>query len=208
MPRGGSRVRSGPAQDPNSGRTDRTRQRAAAAKKAAAAKAPTTTAGAPAITTTEFNPLALPARGRTGRAPAFPLPKIIRFVMVPGADGKPSRQADGGVSNEFRKRELAIWADLWKTPQAVAWEREPYRWPTIAKYCRIMTSTEAEPDASAALLSRERELRIECGLSADGLKANGWGIAPDEMAAKRATKKTAAKKQPAEPEYPPLRLQK
>lgn len=204
MPRGGSRARSGPAPDPKSGRSERAR---ATAKKATAAKKAVAPAkSTPAITTTDFNPLALPARGRTGRAPAFPLPKIMRFVMVPGAEGKPTRQVDAGVSNEFRKRELAIWADLWKTPQAVAWEREPYRWSTIAKYARIMTATEAEPDASAALLSRERELRIECGLSADGLKANGWGIAPDEMAAKRATKKATAKKAAAD--YPPLRLQK
>jgi len=207
MPKGGSRMRSGPDKNPNSGRSEQTARRAAAAKKAAASQSSTTTSpAAAAITTPEFNPLALPARGRTGRAPAFPLPTILRFVTVLDEKGKAARQADAGVSNEFRKRELAIWAELWKTPQAVAWEREPYRWPTIAKYCRIMTSTEAEPDASAALLSRERELRIECGLSADGLKANGWGIAPDEMAAKRATKKTSAKK--AAPEYPPLRLQK
>lgn len=209
MPRGGSRVRSGPAQDPTSGRSERARARTAGAKKTAAKKGTSSPTKKPAespITVAEFNPLALPARGRTGRPPAFPLPKIVRFVMVPGAEGKPAKQANSGVSNAFRKRELAIWADLWKTPQAVAWEREPYRWPTIAKYCRVMTSTEAEPDASAALLSRERELRIECGLSADGLKTNGWAIAPDEMAAKRATRKTAAKTAAAE--YPPLRLQK
>lgn len=187
MPRGGARVRSGPPADPQSRTSERRRR---AAKKSATSSAAADTA--PAITTNEFNPLALPARGRTGRAPAFPLPKVVRFVMTVDSEGKSSKQADSGVSNEFRKRELEIWRELWKTPQAVAWEREPYRWPTIAKYARIMTSTEAEPDASAALLSRERELRIECGLSPDGLRANGWAIAPDELAKKRAAKKAAA----------------
>jgi hypothetical protein len=194
MPKGGARVRSGPPQDPNSGASDRRR---AAAKKTAS----TSTRTEPtSITTNEFNPLALPAAGRKGRVPAFPLPKILRFVMVQGGDGKLSKQVDTGVSNEFRKRELEIWAALWKTPQAVAWEREPYRWPTIAKYARVMVSTESDPDASAALLAQERNLRNECGLSPDGLKQNGWAIAPDQLAQKRAAKKAApAKKAAAAP---------
>jgi len=195
MPKGGARVRSGPPGDPNSRTSER--------KRAAAKKAGSSSAGAtPAITTSEFNPLSLPAQGRRGRAPAFPLPKIMRFVIVPNADGKPTRIPDTVTSNQFRKRELAIWAQLWKTPQAVAWEREPWRWPTIAKYCRIMVTTEAEPDASAALLSRERELRNECGLSPDGLKQNGWAIASDQLAEKRAAKKAAA---PAKKTAAPVR---
>lgn len=187
MAKGGQRVRSGPPQDPNSGRSE---QRRRAAKKAAAAPAALPVEALP-VTEVEFNPMALPARGRTGRAPAFPLAKIIRFVMVANPDGKPTKEVDTGASNQFRARELELWRQLWKTPQACAWEREPYRWLTIAKYCRIMTATELEPDASAALLSRERELRNECGLSPDGLKQNGWAIAPDQLAAKRAAKKTA-----------------
>ena len=185
MPRGGSRVRSGPAEDPNSRTSERKR---AAAKKAAAAKTP----APPEITTSDFNPMQLPAGGRKGRTPAFPLPKIIRYIASLDDNGKNLRLPDAGVSNAFRKRELELWKELWKTPQAVAWEREPYRLPTIAKYCRVMASTEVEPDGSAALLSRERELRNECGLSPDGLKANGWAIAPDQMAEKRAEKKTTA----------------
>ena len=172
MAKGGARVRSGPPADPNSGASDRKRRQAAtAAKKAAAAQAAAGTAKDLPITSPDFNPMALPARGRTGRVPAFPLPS----------------------TGERRAREMELWRELWRTPQAVAWEREPYRWPTIAKYCRVMAATESDPAASAALLSRERELRIECGLSPDGLKANGWAIAPDELAAKRA-QKTPAKK--------------
>lgn len=197
MPRGGSRVRSGPASDPNSRTSERKR---AAAKKTAAA-APKEPA-APEITTSDFNPMQLPAAGRKGRVPAFPLPKIIRYISSLDDSGKSLRLPDAVVSNAFRKRELELWKELWKTPQAVAWEREPYRLPTIAKYCRIMASTEVEPDASAALLSRERELRQECGLSPDGLKANGWAIAPDQLAEKRAEKKTSA---PAAEKSQPVR---
>lgn len=197
MPRGGSRARSGPEADPNS----RTSERKRAAEKAAAKKA-ASSAQAPAalpVTESEFNPMALPARGRTGRAPAFPLPKIVRMIPVLLDDGKKGKQADTTASNQFRKRELQIWGELWKTPQAVAWERDPWRWPTIARYARICTTTELEPDASAALLSRERELRIEIGLTPDGLKVNGWAIAPDQLAEKRAEKKTTAAAQKPAP---------
>lgn len=168
MAKGGARVRSGPDADPSSARSEKR--------------------GLSALTV-------LPSEGRKGRAPAFPLPAIKRSVMVM-RDGKPSKVADDATSKAFRKRELEVWAEVWKTPQAVAWERETWRWPTIAKYCRISVSTESEPDASAALLSRERELRNEIGLTPDGLKQNGWSIAPNEVAAKAATrapaKKTAA----------------
>ncbi|TQK73374.1 hypothetical protein [Nocardioides sp. SLBN-35] len=202
MAKGGSRPRAGRPADPNSARSEQARRtstrKTAAAKAAAGASEESADAPASsAITTAEFNPLALPASGRGGRAPAFPLPKIVRFGFEV-VDGKSVKVADRGIGDAFRKRELELWRELWKTPQALAWEREPWRWPTVAKYCRIMASTEAEPDASAALLSRERELRNECGLSPDGLRMNGWAIAPDQLAAKRseraASKPAAVKK--------------
>jgi hypothetical protein len=194
MPKGGARPRSGPDKDPNSRTSERARR---------AAKASSGQTSPSSITSSEFNPLALPAAGRGGRAPAFPLPKIVRYGTEL-VDGKPVRVADRTLGDAFRKRELELWRELWKTPQALAWEREQWRWPTVAKYCRIMASTEAEPDASAALLSRERELRNECGLSPDGLRMNGWAIAPDQLAEKRSQR---AKAPAAEPEMPPLRLQ-
>lgn len=191
MPSGGARARSGPAKDPQSRTSERARR---AAKKTPAAA--TSGESPTAITTTEFNPLALPASGRTARPPAFPLPKIVRHVVMVGPDGKPTKVPDGPAGTAFRKRELEVWRQLWKTPQALAWEREPWRWMTVAKYCRVMVTTEAEPDASAALLSRERELRTECGLSPDGLRMNGWAIAADQLAAKRSAKKNAARPAP------------
>lgn len=188
MPKGGARPRSGPPADPNS----RTSERARRAAKKAAVK-PKTEEPEDAVTTTEFNPTALPARGRGGNPPPYPLPKTVRYVLDSRGDGKPTKVSDDTASTAFRKRELAIWREVWKTPQAVAWERDPWRWSTIAKYCRIAASTELEPDASAALLSRERELRNEIGLSPDGLRMNGWAIAPDQLAAKRAERSASAK---------------
>jgi hypothetical protein len=212
MPSGGARPRSGPQRDPNSGASDRRRaaaKKAAAAKKKAAAKKATSTSAAEqtppelAITSNEFNPMALNPRGRAGNPPAYPLPKIVRFIVAKDEKGKPVKVADPGVSSEFRKRELDIWRDEWKKPQALAWEREPWRWSRIALYCRITAVIEAEPDSNASLVSRQRELAIEHGLTPDGMRANGWAVAPDQLAEQRA--KNAAKKAPAKKAAAPVR---
>lgn len=141
----------------------------------------------------DINLTALPSEGRRGNAPAFPLPQIQR----PEFSEKSQSQ-----TKSFRAREIAIWRQIWKTPQACAWDTQPWRLDTIAEYCRIKAAVELDPDSNAALLSRLREYRNEIGLSPDGLKMNGWAIAVDEVGAKaeekRATKKAAAKK-PAQP---------
>lgn len=196
MAKGGSRPRSGPSADPNSGRSERARR---------AAKKTTESAGELPITAGEFSPTALPARGRTGNPPAFSLPKIVRFVMDRGAEGKSVKVASDRASDAFRKRELEIWRGEWKKPQAVAWEREPWRWERIALYCRLTAVIEAEPESNAALISRQRELAIEHGLTPDGMKANGWAIAPDQLAQQRARKATAPKAVQAEPTQRRLR---
>lgn len=130
-----------------------------------------------------FKPDALPSEGFKGRVPAFPIPP-------------------GPKDTTFRAREMAIWRQVWRTPQACQWDRERYRLPVIAKYCRLAAITERDPGASAALLSRERELRLECGLGPDGLRLNGWAIAVDQVAV-QAAKKAAPKK--ADDKAPPTR---
>lgn len=192
MSKGGTRARSGPARDPNSGRSDRARRAAAAAQATDQADA--------AVTHNEFSPTALPAQGRSGNPPAFPLPKITRSVLDHGGDGKPVKVASDRASAAFRKRELEIWRAVWKTPQAFAWEREPWRWPTIGEFCRLKAIVEAEPESNASLVARLREYRIEIGLTPDGLKMNGWAIAADQLAAQRAKKATAPKKVAAAPQ--------
>lgn len=137
-----------------------------------------------------FSLTALPSEGHRGRAPAFPLPRINRS----GANG-----VNQPATKAFRAREIAIWREIWKTPQAAAWARESWRWPTVGEFCRIKAAVELDPDSNAALLSRLREYRNEIGLSPDGLRANGWAIATDEVgakAAKKQTEKPAAQKQP------------
>lgn len=129
----------------------------------------------------------LPSEGHRGRAPAYPLPKINRGVSSEG-------RANTVMTTAFRKRELEIWRLVWKTPQAAAWAGDSWRWQTIAEYCRIKAAVELDPDSNAALLSRLREYRNEIGLSPDGMKANGWTIAQDQVAQQAAKKTTATKK--------------
>lgn len=134
---------------------------------------------------------ALPSEGHKSRPPAFPLPQIKRESTA--------------ASKAFRAREIAIWRQVWRTPQAAAWASESWRWPTVGEYCRIKAAVELDPDSNAALLSRLREYRNEIGLSPDGLKMNGWAIAPNQVA-QQAAKKTAAKKAPAKKAAPARRL--
>ncbi len=127
---------------------------------------------------------ALPSEGRPGRAPAFPLPKINRVKVVDGA-----RIIDRTATTAFRRRELEVWAECWKMPQACAWELEAWRMPTVAEFCRLKTVVELEPDANASLVAQLHRYRDQIGLTPAGLKENGWAIAKNEVAAKKAEKK-------------------
>lgn len=146
-----------------------------------------------------FTLTALPSEGYKRRPPAFPLPKLKRFKVSAVTGG---RVIDQAGTTAFRAREMQIWNEAWKTPQACAWSVDPWRWSTIGEFCRVKCLVEAEPEASAALLSRLREYRNEIGLSPDGLRVNGWAIAVDQVAPRRTAKKATK-----EEEFPPLRLQ-
>lgn len=104
-------------------------------------------------------PVMLPAEGRKGEAPNWPLP------------GKMSAA------------EREAWAQLWATPQAVAWEQMGWT-RTVARYCRVMVASE-RPDASAALLAQVTALEDRLGLTPKSMRLLLWQIAADEVAEKR-----------------------
>ena len=104
-------------------------------------------------------PLLLPAGGRKGKTPRWPLP---------------------GHEDLF---ELNAWHQLWATPQAVAWERLGWT-RTVARYCRVMVAAEQD-GASAALLSQAVALEDRLGLTPRAMRMLLWQIAPDEVAEKR-----------------------
>jgi len=98
----------------------------------------------------------LPAEGRSGRAPRWPF-----------ADSTPA--------------ERKLWAELWRTPQAVMWERTRahrevagyVRWSLLAESGDIKAAPEA------------RQLSDRLGLTPLALRRLEWEIVADEVSAKR-----------------------
>lgn len=126
--RGGARARSGPAPDPNALRRDRD--------------------GESWIT--------LPAEGRKGRPPAWPL------------DGK-------------SKREVKLWGQEWKRPQAVEWEKNGQE-IEVAMYVRTLIASE-KLDATQGMRNLLRQQQEALGISLPGLSRNRWQIGETESVA-------------------------
>ncbi|RPE27293.1 hypothetical protein [Kitasatospora cineracea] len=125
MPSGGARARSGPPPDPNALRRDRD-------------------AGDWTI---------LPADGRPGPTPEWPLP-------------------DPTV------REEELWEGLWAKPQAIVWERNGQELEA-ALYVRRFTEAE-RGDSPVTLTTAVRQMADSLGLTVPGMRANRWRIAPAE----------------------------
>jgi len=119
----GSSSRSGPPPDPNALRRDR--------------------AGDAGTWTT------LPAEGRAGDPPPFPLA-------------------------EQSEREKALWVAEWKRPQAVEWERNGQELE-VALYARAIAAAELH-DASVASRTLVRQMQESLGVSLPGLARNRWRI--------------------------------
>lgn len=125
MPRGGARGRSGPPPNPHSLRQD------------------------------PGEWIHLPASGRQGEPPAWPL----------------TRQT---------KREAILWACEWARPQAVMWEQLGLV-TEVALYVRTLRRAEASV-ASAALLTLVKQQMEFLGVSIPGLARNHWIIDGDHAA--------------------------
>lgn len=101
----------------------------------------------------------LPAEGRAGETPKWPLA---------GRQTAAEKQA---------------WVELWTTPQAVAWER--FGWTrTVARYCRVMVVSE-KPGCPAAVLAQATALEDRLGLTPKSMRLLLWEIASDELAEHR-----------------------
>ncbi|WP_240363748.1 hypothetical protein [Streptomyces sp. SID8376] len=91
----------------------------------------------------------LPAEGRTGPAPEWPL----------------TEQTD---------REAALWEDLWAKPQAVAWE-EMDQVLEVALFCRTLAEAE-RPDCRVDVKKMVRSYLDSLGLSVAGMLRNRWKV--------------------------------
>lgn len=130
MPSGGARSRSGPPKNPNALRRDRDRD--------------------------EW--VTLPAEGRAGLPPAWPLP-------------------------EPSFRELELWDDAWAMPQAVMWGAQR-QFVEVAIYVRHLASVEGvdRPAADLVVLLRMQD---NLGLNMPGLARNKWRIGVAEVEQER-----------------------
>lgn len=103
---------------------------------------------------------ALPAEGYKGEAPEFPLP-------------------------DESGRESDLWEWAWSLPQAAAWSVQPWRLHSVAMWVRTAVVCEGA-DAMAADKNSLHRFADQIGLTPAGLKENGWQIAEDQLAGKRA----------------------
>lgn len=111
--------------------------------------------------------MVLPAEGRVGSAPDWPLPASVKHRVDPG----------------LVVLEAELWAEVWSTPQATAWER--LRWTRdVAQYVRWKVQGELG-DLDAA--KEARQLSDRLGLTPLALLRLGWTISEDEIAERRET---------------------
>lgn len=111
-------------------------------------------------------PVKLPAEGRKGSVPAWPL-----LGEVPG--------------------ELDAWAELWATPQSVMWERLGQGCVReVARYCRLRTAAES-PDATAAQQAQVTALADRLGMTPKAMRLLLWEVTSDEVAEQRQASKSA-----------------
>lgn len=137
MGSGGARARSGPAPDPNALRRERDQ-------------------GEWTI---------LPASGRPGEPPAWPLV-------------------------DQSEREVELWARLWAKPQALMWERLGQELE-VALHVRNLALVEM-PGAPVNLGTLVRQQQDSLGLTTPGLRSNRWRIPGDEVGQRRSERMPTA----------------
>ena len=167
MASGGARNRSGPQPDPTSGRSD---ARGLAYDK-------------------------LPSEGRQGEPPLdWPLGSASVYIER-FENGRPVKELDPEATAARNDAERSLWAEVWTYPQAVAWERDRWRWNVVALWVRTFLIC-AGPEAKAADKASLHRFGDQLGLTPAGLRENGWAIARDEVAPKREARTSAPKQAP------------
>lgn len=150
----------------------------------------------------------LPAGGREGRAPRWPLPDNPRLTAKVDLEQDAIEELEqkeldeGGLSRSdstkltrakqrlaiaeaelkaIRDTEKALWRELWRTPQAVEWDR--LKWTReVAQYVRHKAAAEC----GSLDESKEARLRAEAlGLTPTGLRKLMWTIDFDEVGERR-----------------------
>lgn len=81
--------------------------------------------------------------------------------------------------------ERALWRQLWRTPQAAAWQELGWT-RVVARYCRTVLAAE---DLVKDAMAEARQIEDRLGLTPKAMRMLLWEIATDEVSEKRAEKK-------------------
>ena len=109
-------------------------------------------------------PVVLPAEGRKGEPPAWPLPDRMTI------------------------NEEVMWRQLWKKPQAVAWEKFDCD-RVVARYVKMAIAAEA---GDKYCYTAAGQLEDRLGLTPKAMRMLLWVVAEDEVAEKRAEQQPSA----------------
>src|SRR6266545_2261010 len=111
-----------------------------------------------------------PARGHRGRGP----------TKLP-AEGRHGELPIWPLAGRHIAAEMDAWVELWSTPQAVAWERLGAGCiREVARYCRLRTAAE-KPNATAAQQAQVTALADRLGLTPKAMRLLLWEIVADEV---------------------------
>lgn len=133
-----------------------------------------------------------------GPAPKDPASRRRRNAAV-GKTVLPSGGRIGATPEwPMTRDEPSLWAELWATPQAAAWERLGWT-RVVARYATLIVAVEDSEDVPAAsLLGEVRQMEDRLGLNPKAMRSLLWEVADsDEVAEKRVTdtpSRTAAKR--------------
>ena len=110
-----------------------------------------------------------------GPVPDFPLPQEL-----------PDDEEVRAVLEWVFERELELWAQTWRLPQANAWAlpSEAWRVRSVAMWVRLSVRCE-QPDVGAALLAQLHRFADQIGMTTAGLAEMGWQVAADEVGSRR-----------------------
>lgn len=157
----------------------------------------------------------LPAGGRRGRTPRWPLPDNPRLTAKVNLERELIEELeqreldDGGLSRSdatkltrakqrlavaeetlkvVRDTETQLWRELWRTPQAVQWEK--LGWVReVAQYVRWKAAAECG-DLDAGKEARQYADRL--GLNPKAMRALMWVVAEDEVKQARQDRQAEA----------------
>lgn len=131
----------------------------------------------------------LPAGGFSGVVPEFPLPRAIQFSSF-FENGKKVTGRDESETSVVWDAELELWAELWRKPQAAAWDSLGLKFQVAAYVRAYLESVKA--DAVSGLKTAVLRMEAELGLNVPGMRVNGWRIADSSAPTPAAARRTSS----------------